>query len=513
MSLNAELVRFPGIGVFLEAPDPELSPEALVPFESQAVEFSEFADPLVDSINQLLGESDGEIPSGIQGYLGSETGYVDPGSKTFRFNFVKDDITYEGEALRTWARETPEVAERWLARRATALLDGVGVENLAQLVAVDRERGYIIKKSVPGKDVTELSLAEKLRIKSEHIEVLGHTIGAMRDKGLSIGTVHDIRYSRQAGFYINDYIHPTSRFPNDIDTNVSSFLNFALADWDKLENYSIGRSLGAPRSSLPKPETTGLQNLVRARVLGRAARLPVIDGPFVNYHDGPKPLPPYQPSPELLDVVKLSESAAPAGAAKYVRGSVHVVRRANGDEGYQVVNEMNDGVSVAALEVVLGHAYLLLVDQMRYPHTRPGDENLNIEQAARLRRAGRWSRELISGGVETSDLDLTAAAAREAREEAGVFGLTPEDLERIYPPLLSSISINHQPFNLFAARIGSGMWVPEAVQPDVEEGDLRVNAYRLDTAVQEMISRGVIAELSAVTAIGGLYRTRWQKYL
>lgn len=48
---------------------------------------------------------------------------------------------------------------------------------------------------------------------------------------------------------------------------------------------------------------------------------------------------------------------------------------------------------------------------------------------------------------------------------------------------------------------------------DVEEGDLRVGAYRLDTVVPEMIKNDTIIELSAVTAIAGLYHTRWRKYM
>ncbi|HSW79516.1 MAG TPA: hypothetical protein VLG47_01945, partial [Candidatus Saccharimonadales bacterium] len=105
------------------------------------------------------------------------------------------------------------------------------------------------------------------------------------------------------------------------------------------------------------------------------------------------------------------------------------------------------------------------------------------------------------------------AAIREAAEEAGVFGLRPEDVEQILPTLLSSISVNRQPFNLFAAEIGNGMWEPRLVHPDVEEGNLRVNAYRLDTAVMDMIRNGTVRELSAVTAIMGLHNTRWRRYM
>lgn len=511
MNAVDELVRYPGVGVLRDAPEQELSPDALAPYENAAADFAELTNPLVDRINHAIDRETRENPTEIPGYLGPE--HIDLATRAFRLTFEKDGVTYEAEALRTAAREDQNTLNSWLTRRAGALIDGTGVERLSQLVAVDRERGIIVKTAVPGKDVAELSVPAKLRIKSEHIETLSHTLVEMRERNLSIGSVHDLRYSRKTGFYFNDYTHPDFASSSDIDTNVVSFLNYALADWQKLENFSEGRAIGVPRSCLPKPETTGLLRAVRNKVLGRAATIPFVGGPFEHYYDEPKGLPSYQPSPELLDVVKLSESAAPAGAARFVRGSVHVVRRDNGAEGYQVVNEMNDGVSVAALEVVLGHAYLILVDQMRYPHTRPGDEQLNVEQAARLRRAGRWSRELVSGGVEAFDVDLAAAAAREAREEAGIFGLEAENMVRLYPPLLSSISVNHQPFNLYAAEIGRGMWIPEAVVPDIEEGDLRVNAYRLDTAVPEMIANGTIVELSAVTAIAGLHNTRWRKYM
>ncbi|HSW80555.1 MAG TPA: NUDIX domain-containing protein [Candidatus Saccharimonadales bacterium] len=512
-----DLVRHTGLHTtYLE---PELLEDALIPYEAAFANYSDGAVPLLDRIDRAHNPdsaSPWEQPSKIPGFQSAEihlgVGYI------YRFTFEQDGTSYECESFSPLESADSEYIDTWFARRTAGLLDGVGAERLAQLVAVDRERNLIIKSTVPGKDVANLPNGEIRHISTEQIQDLSRTVQTMRERGIGVPNAHQIRYDAQLGFFINDYTRKELRsldIAANVDENVVTFLHYALADWNKFDAYRSDFSNhlnGAPY--LPaRPETTGLRKRARDKILGIAAAVQMTEGPFANYNENATDLPEPQPAPRLLEVVNLRDHIAPAGAARFVRSSVHVVERANGSTGYQVVNEMADGVSVAALEKVLGHAYLLLVDQVRYPHQRPGHENLSLEQAARLGQIGIWSRELISGGVEATDQSIADAAMREAAEEAGVFGLRPEDVEQILPTLLSSISVNRQPFNLFAAEIGNGMWDPRSVHPDVEEGDLRVNAYRLDTAVMDMIRNGTVRELSAVTAIMGLHNTRWRRYM
>ena len=224
------------------------------------------------------------------------------------------------------------------------------------------------------------------------------------------------------------------------------------------------------------------------------------------YHDIPQDLPDYDQASSLIDIVDLKTTVAPEGAAKYVRTKVHVVERANGSTGYQVVNEMAPGVSLLPIDIVSGHAYAILVDQMRYPHLRPQDEDMgmSLDEAAQAGRIGRWSREVLSGGANPSE-SLEEAALREGAEEAGIVGLTPDRVRRLFPTLGSSVSVNRQPFNLFYARLKDGEFQPQLAYPDLDEGNMHIGAYRLDTAVPEMIENGTVWELSTVLALTGLH--------
>ncbi len=232
------------------------------------------------------------------------------------------------------------------------------------------------------------------------------------------------------------------------------------------------------------------------------------------YHDAAQQLPPYPDGggSRLLEVVDLTTAPAPEGAARYVNTKVHVVERPDGSIGHQVVNKTAPGASLLAIDVVQNHAYAVLVDQMRYPHVRPDDTSGSLEAAARAGRIGRWSREIMSGGADSGET-LEAAALREAREEAGIVGVTPDRVHRLFPTLNSSVSINNQPFNLFYTLLRDGEFQPGRVHRDAEEGDMRVAAYRLDTAVPEMVGRE-IWEMSTVTALMGLWRVKGlRKYL
>jgi len=232
------------------------------------------------------------------------------------------------------------------------------------------------------------------------------------------------------------------------------------------------------------------------------------NSPSPYHHDTDQPFPEYseQTAPRLIRVHDLRHDPTPEGATRFVRTKVHEVERPGGSTGFQVVNEMADGVSLLPIDVVNGHGYAIMLDQLRYPHVRPEDRGrMTLEAAARAGRIGRWSREIVSGGVEEGE-SHTQAAIREAAEEVGLVGLREDQIEPIYPELWSSVSVNHQPFDLRVARIEDGQWRPELAFPDVEEGSVRIGAYRLDTAVPEMIDNGTIWEMSAVTAIGGLWR-------
>lgn len=230
------------------------------------------------------------------------------------------------------------------------------------------------------------------------------------------------------------------------------------------------------------------------------------------HHDVATPLPEVTESPKLVRVVDLKEELAPAGASRFVRTKVHEVVRGNGTTGYQVVNEMAPGVSLVPVDVVNGKGYALLVDQLRYPHHQPGTTAPSLREAAERGTIGRWSRETISGGVNPEEealgeLGLKLAGLREGAEEAGIKNIDPETVQRILPTLYSSVSVNNQSFNLFAVRMnGETQWDPEVTFADLEEGNMKVGAYRLDTAVPEMINNGTIWEMSTVTALNGLYR-------
>ncbi len=238
-------------------------------------------------------------------------------------------------------------------------------------------------------------------------------------------------------------------------------------------------------------------------------------GPQPNYYDTARPLPDEDEASvsQLIRVHDLQTDPIPEGATRFVRAKVHEVERPGGSTGYQVINEMADGVSVLPVEVVNNKLYAIMVDQRRYPHLRPEDRHtMNLEQAARAGRIGRWSREIVSGGVEPGE-SHEEAVIREAAEEAGIVGLRSDQIKSIYPELWSSVSVNHQPFDLRVATLEDGQWQPELAYPDIEEGSVTIGAYRWDT-VEEMIEQGSIWEMSAVTAIGGLYRMReYRKYM
>lgn len=249
-------------------------------------------------------------------------------------------------------------------------------------------------------------------------------------------------------------------------------------------------------------------------------------GPGKWYHDEPTPLPSEVPVTELIEVHDLSKVIAPEGSRRFVRTNVHEVRRANGSTGYQVINEFPDGVSLLPIDVVNGKAYAILLDQVRYPHASDGNKTAPLAELARQGKIGRWGREIVSGGVDATDsvFDETdtyskeatfkAAAIREASEEAGIIGLADYQVDRIYPELFSSVGVNNQSFNLFAAKLEDGQWQPELTHPDLEEGTIHLGAYRLDTAVPEMIKQGQIWEMSAIAAISGLWTiAKYRKYL
>lgn len=232
------------------------------------------------------------------------------------------------------------------------------------------------------------------------------------------------------------------------------------------------------------------------------------------HHDHAVPLPEYGPSPVLERLYDLSAEPAPEASKRFVRTAVHEIRRPDGSLGHQVVNSMADGVSLLPIDVVQGRAYAILVDQMRYPHRRPGDEAHTLAEVARAGRIGRWSREVMSGGVDAGET-LEQAAVREAEEEGGIIGLDPGRIKRLFPTLKSSVGINDQTFNLFYAKIdGAEEWKPELAHADIEEGNITIGAYRLDTAVPEMIRENTVWEMSSVLALTGLYNvTELRKYL
>jgi 8-oxo-dGTP pyrophosphatase MutT (NUDIX family) len=249
------------------------------------------------------------------------------------------------------------------------------------------------------------------------------------------------------------------------------------------------------------------------------------------HHDTPTPLPDYAGvSTELKNIVHLNKELAPEGARRFVKTAVHEVARPDGSTGYQTVNEMSPGVSLVAIDSVQTDGrtkgYVIMADQIRYPHPRPGYEHLSIEQAAEQGVLGRWSREIISGGVDPRDVTasgaerntdesaLVHAVIREAEEEAGIQHLTPDDIDRIMPTVYGSISVNRQSFNFFATELGQGggLWLPETHQADIEEGKLHIGAYDINT-IPEMQHNGTIIEMSAMTAINGLRALpRYNKY-
>ena len=401
-----------------------------------------------------------------------------------------------------------------LGRVVVPLLEGRGNPQLEQLLAADSERGVLVSSTPPGKSMLNIGIRDILKIKPEHIQQLNLTLGDLRQKGLMPTVIDCVRFDEKTGFGFEHLsLGAFELFDlSHILNNPAVFIHWALTDHAKLNDYKFLKHEQRMPVRFENYQTTGLRAMLRGLKVRTAADVLLNAGPAPNYYDSAQPLPEYEPSPELITIDNLSERPAPAGASRYVRTSVHTVRRNNGDTGYQVVNDLKPGVSLLAIDVVLGHAYGIFVDQMRYPHARPGQDFLNLEMAARRRRIGRWSREIISGGVEFGETEYQALA-REAAEEAGIMGIDPATVERLYPELRSSVSINKQPFNLFVAKVGEGMWSPELAFPDAEEGRMPVGAYRLDTAVPEMIRNGTIFEMSAVTAVSGLYRTRWRKYL
>ena len=245
------------------------------------------------------------------------------------------------------------------------------------------------------------------------------------------------------------------------------------------------------------------------------------------YHDEPTSLPAEVPVSELIEVHDLSKVIAPEGSRRFVRTNVHEVRRADGSTGYQVVNEFPDGISLLPIDVVNGKAYAIMLDQVRYPHASDGNKTMSLAELARQGKIGRWGREIVSGAVDANDTVIDpntgqydkeatfkGAAIREASEEAGIIGLADYQVDRIYPELFSSIGVNNQSFNLFAATLEDGQWQPELTHPDLEEGTIHLGAYRLDTTIPEMIRQGQIWEMSAIAAISGLWTiAKYRKYL
>lgn len=249
-------------------------------------------------------------------------------------------------------------------------------------------------------------------------------------------------------------------------------------------------------------------------------------GPKANYYDSAMPLPQEVPVNELIQVHDLSKVIAPEGSRRFVRTNVHEVRRSNGSTGFQVINEFPDGVSLLPIDIVNGKAYAIMTDQVRYPHAPDGNKTQSLAELAEQGRIGRWGREIVSGGVDPEDsvfdengaydreASFINAVKREASEEAGVIGLADYQVERIFPQIFSSVGVNNQSFNLYVAQLEDGQWAPELTHPDIEEGNMHLGAYRLDTAVPEMIDKGIIWEMSAIAALSGLWTiAKYRKYL
>jgi 8-oxo-dGTP pyrophosphatase MutT (NUDIX family) len=469
--------------------------------------YASVVDPLLEEID--LARAEGRKVRTLPNYLGTERTHhifegTDASGKSILIRTIRPETSSPSYS-------TEEEDERFF-RVAAPLLKGRGNPQLEQLQAIDTDRKVMVSTNPPGTSMWDISARQIARIKAEHIEGLTLTLNDMRRKGLHPHTIRGVLFDPEHGFSFRGYSMGEGTMDNQgIMANTVKFLHWALADHRKLEGLITHKADGMriPDSAF---KTTGLRGMARALKLRTAADILLKPGPMPNYYDTAQPLPEDELGPQLITLDKLSETPAPAGASRYVRTSVHTVLRNNGSTGYQVVNDLNPGVSLLALDVVQGHAYGVFVDQQRYPHTRLGENYLSLEQAARARRIGRWSREIISGGVELGETE-EEALAREAAEEAGIMNMDLSKIERIYPELKSSVSINNQAFNLYVGKIGDGMWNPELAFPEAEEGNMPVGAYRLDTAVPEMIRRGIIFEMSAVAAINGLYRTRYHKYL
>ena len=168
--------------------------------------------------------------------------------------------------------EEAEYIKKKTLESAASLLQGEGVDNLEQLLAIDTDRGLLVTTYHPGKMIAEMSSKELYGIKKKHLLQLEQTLQQMREKGLHYHNAGGILFDIETGFSFVDYeADDTDKWNRgDIDT-IENFLFYALADFKKLEQLAVAKSMGM---SVPNRafKTTGFRAAARRTVSRRARR-------------------------------------------------------------------------------------------------------------------------------------------------------------------------------------------------------------------------------------------------
>ena len=209
---------------------------------------------LIEEAKRL--QAEGKIEE-IEGYVGSGGN--------------KDVIAYNGMALKLKRSE----ARRDIAKQVEPLLEGKGVADLEQLIAVDNENGVALTTLHDGTPISKVSAKDLLKIKRPHLARLHTALDEMRARGLHPHNMGGVLFDEESGFSFVDYEKSDDEgvFNRGDMNSTESFLRFMLEDHEKFDELNRWRFEMGAKIPASEYKTTGVRALTMNVVLRRYEKL------------------------------------------------------------------------------------------------------------------------------------------------------------------------------------------------------------------------------------------------